>query len=114
MHVFLMYLLLLSCHIIYYLIYFPAVDEVSASVFVLEFTSCCQLGLRIYIAKLFLWRESNEFNLCVGGKVIQCIIFDSKFYFPTDDFQFQTNKQYPFASGTELTILKAGAELRLV
>jgi hypothetical protein len=57
-----------------------------------------------------LWRESNELNLCVGGKVIQCIIFDSWFYFPTDDFQFRTNKQYPFASETELTILKAGAE----
>jgi hypothetical protein len=28
-----------------------------------------------------------------------------------DDFQFRTNKQYPFASGTELTILKAGAEI---
>jgi hypothetical protein len=28
-----------------------------------------------------------------------------------DDFQFRTNKQYPFASGTELTILKAGAKI---
>jgi hypothetical protein len=32
------------------------------------------------------------------------------FTFPKDYFQFWTNKQYPFASGTELTILKAEAE----
>ncbi len=53
-----------------YSIYFPAVKDFSTSVFALECTFPLQWDLSIYIAKLFLQRESNEINLCVGGKVI--------------------------------------------